>query len=111
MGVTVIFFRMGVTVIFFTFSKSSLISVRERLSGTGGIYGASGIPILLNWPKTPDGSNLPAIHTPKFTLPLNALIMGKLQLVKVSDEGAKTNCNLSLFISLLCTFLPANNLT
>jgi len=31
----------------------------------------------------------------------NALLTGKKQLVKISDEGAKTNCFLSLFNSLL----------
>jgi len=38
----------------------------------------------------------------------NALIMGKCQLVKIRDEGAKTNCYLSLFISLLGVFTPFN---
>jgi hypothetical protein len=40
----------------------------------------------------------------KYSLKLikhNAQIMGKYQLVKISDAGAKTNCYLPLFICLL----------
>jgi hypothetical protein len=39
----------------------------------------------------------------------NALLTGKKLLAKISDEGAKANCFLSLFNSLLAAFTPLFN--